>query len=211
MTSLPDATGILRLAYSGTYGGAKWANIFHARMTGGSLSGTDATALCTSLSTAWDTNLKAIHGTGVALTNVGLIDLTTTSSAQAQVSVNVAGTDGTVAAMPANIALVGSLKISRRYRGGHPRMYLTGQATGHTSTNVNWAGTWITTAGTALTNWRTAVNAITTTSSGLLTLGSLSYYSGNALRASPFFDVCTGMVVHSRIDTQRRRLGKELA
>lgn len=211
MPQLPNASRAIRCVYSGTYGGAKWANVFHVQAANTGLTSADAVILATGLVAAWDARLKSVHGTGCQLTNCTVVDLTSTSGAQAAVAAAVAGTNGAATPMPANVALVGSMKLNRRYRGGHPRMYLTGQATAATQSNTSWTGTWVTTTTTAFTGWRTDVNALTTASSGSITLICLSYYTGNVLRAIPQQDAITSIVVHSRIDTQRRRLGKEIA
>ncbi len=211
MPALPNASKVVRVVYSGTFGGAKWANVFHVQTANTGLTGPDAVILATGLIAAWQARLAALHTTATSLTNCTVVDLTSSSGAQAAVSAAVAGTFSNTAALPANVALVGSLKISRRYRGGHPRMYLTGQSGTNTSNNINWASTWVTTSGTAFTNWRSDVNALTTASSGAVTLICLSYYSAGVLRAIPQQDAVTSIVVHSRVDTQRRRLGKEIS
>lgn len=211
MPSLPNASRVIRCVYSGTYGGAKWANVFNVQSANTGLTNADAVILATGLVAAWDARLKPIHSTGVFLTNCTVVDLTSTSGAQAALGANVQGTSGAASPMTANVALVGSMKINRRYRGGHPRMYLTGQATANTQTNTSWTSTWVNTTSTAFTNWRSDVNALTTASSGSITLVCLSYYSDKVLRAIPQVDAVTSIVVHSRVDTQRRRLGKEIS
>jgi hypothetical protein len=211
MPALPNASRVIKCIYSGTLGGAKWANVFHVQAANTGLTGPDATILATGLIAAYDARLKALTTTTTQLTGCTVVDLTSTSGQTAAVGAAVSGTVAATNALPANIALCASMKINRRYRGGHPRLYLTGQITSNTSNNTNWAGAWITGAGTAFTNWRSDVNALTTASSGIVTLVCLSYYADKVLRAIPQVDAIQSIVIHSRIDTQRRRLGKELA
>ena len=111
--------------------------------------------------------------------------------------------------MPASVALVVSFKIGRRYKGGHPRMYLCGQSTTNLNGQTQWASTWITSVSTAMETWRNALNALTYTSMPTLQLVNLSYYTNKALRPAPTFDAITAVQVHTRVDTVRRRLGKE--
>lgn len=197
--------------YSGTYGSAKWANVFHVRYAPGPPSQADFNSLATGLRTAWNTNIKALMGATCILTQTQCIDLSSNTGLQSQDSTSVTGTAVGGTALPANVALVVSLKIARRYRGGHPRMYLTGQGANNTVNAQNWLGAWATSAQAAMEAWRTAVNALTFASMTTIQVVNLSYYTGKVLRVSPTFDTITGVAVHTRVDTQRRRLGKELA
>lgn len=211
MPPLPIALNVIRCSYTGTYAGAKWANVFHVRFSGGPPGQTDMNSLALALRGAWDTNIKPLVVTTASLSSTTCVDL---SSYSGLVSTDATSSSGTASAtnqLPASVALVASFKISRRYRGGHPRMYLTGQSAPNTTNATNWGPGWITTTTTAMAAWRTAINALTYTSMGTLALVCLSYYSGGVLRATPFADPVTSVVVHNRIDTMRRRLGKELA
>lgn len=211
MPALPLAPNIIRCSYTGTYAAAKWANVFHVRFTGPTPSQTDMNALATGLRNAWDTNLKAIVSGSGTLNTTTCVDL---SSSSGLVSTNATASNGTLVNttnLPASVALVASMKIARRYRGGHPRMYLVGQTGVNTVNATSWTGAWITTTSTAFAAWLTAVNALTFTSMPTITLVCLSYYAGGTLRATPFADPVSSIVVHSRVDTMRRRLGKELS
>lgn len=210
MPPLPHAANIVRCAYSGTYGSGKWANIFFVRFTGGPPGQADFNNLATGLTTAWSNNIKALVNTGCSLTATNITELTSEFGLQAGNGTVVAGTGSATASAPANVALTVSFKIARRYRGGHPRMYLTGQIGGNITGSTTWAPAWITTVSTAMEAWRVAVNALTFTSMPSIQLVNLSYYSGHNLRATPLADVVNGVQVHTRVDTQRRRLGREL-
>lgn len=211
MPALPDAAGVIRCVYSGTYGAAKWANVFHMRFPSGNPGQADMNSLATGLRNAWDTNIKSVVNTSCTLTQTSLVDLTSNTGLQAVNSTSSTGTRSSGVALPANTALVVSMKIARRYRGGHPRMYITGQSVGDTSGNTNWTGALLTLAATQFEAWRVACNALTFTSMPTLQLVNLSYYSNLVLRPVPAVDVITGVAIHTRVDTQRRRLGKELA
>lgn len=211
MPALPDAPNILRATYTGTYGGAKWANVFHLRFTGPTPGQTDLNLLATALATAWGNNLKSLVNSNGSLTNTTVVDLSSVNGLVATDATTIAGTGLGTTALPASVALVCSFKIARRYRGGHPRMYLTGQNSDKTSNQTNWLGTWITTATAGFNAWRVAINALTYTSMPTIALVNLSYYSNKVLRPVPFYDPVSNCIVHSRIDTMRRRLGKEIA
>lgn len=210
VTHLPYANNIIRCVYSGTYSGSKWANVFHVRGAAGPISAADAASLATNLRTAWDTNLKALLPSNGALTGVSVVDLSSAYGNAGADTTTVAGTKTTAGAMSASIATCVSFKIARRYRGGHPRMYLTGNLTTETNNAITWTNAWITAVSTAMANWRTAINALTLTSTGALYLCSLSYYADSVLRTTPLANDITDIAVHTRIDTQRRRLGREI-
>lgn len=211
MPALPPATNILRCVYVGTYQGAKWANVFHVRFAPGPPTQPDMNTVATQLRSAWLTNLGPLMTGQASLSSTTVTDLSSNLGLVGSNTSSAAGTGSTVAPLPANVALVGSFKIGRRYRGGHPRMYLTGQWQGNTTNANNWTSAWITTAGTDFNAWLAAVNAITTSSMTTIQLVNLSYFTGNALRPTPVFDTIGSVVVHPRIDTMRRRLGKELS
>jgi len=211
MPPLPIAPNILRVTHTGTYGSAKWANVFHLRFSGGPPGQTDLNTLAGALATQWGTNIKALCNTTVSMTGTEVVDLSSYSGLTANSAVSQTGTVAATAVLPANVALVVSFKISRRYRGGHPRMYLTGQNGTNTTSATQWTGAWATTATAAFEAWRTAINALTYASLGTIRLVNLSYYSGKVLRASPWPDDVNSCIVHGRVDTMRRRLGKETA
>lgn len=210
MPTLPSAAKILRCTYSGTYGSTKWVNVFHLRYTGTLTTQADADSITASLQSAWASNIASLVHTTCSLTQTTLQDLSSLTSPQSVNSTPHAGSSASAYNMPANVALVVSFKIGRRYRGGHPRMYVPAQVQNNTVNSNQWTGTWVLTAKNAMTAWVGALNAITTTGITLSEAGSLSYYSGHALRPTPVFDPYILTVVHSRVDTMRRRLGKEL-
>jgi hypothetical protein len=201
---------VIRVVLSGTYSSAKWANVLHARYPGTGLTIADANTLCGNFISTWSTTLGTLQEQSSLLTQVQITDLTSTSAAQGQSTANAAGSGGLGSGLPANVALVLSWKILRRYRGGHPRTYITAQRSTNTTLNTTWSGGWQTSALAAARAFRTAVNAMTTTSSGTLVMCNLSYYTGRELRPTPVADDITDAAVHTRIDTQRRRLGKEV-
>jgi hypothetical protein len=157
------------------------------------------------------TNLAPLISSAASMTATTIVDLTTTSGLVGSNTNTAPGTGSATNNLPANVALVISEKIARRYRGGHPRMYLTGQLLINVSVQTNWTPAWVTTASTAAASWRTAINALSLTSMPTIQLVNLSYYTNHLLRPTPTVDVVTAMAVHSRIDTMRRRLGKEIS
>jgi hypothetical protein len=92
--------------------------------------------------------------TGCNLVLTQLTDLTTPSAPQVQDSTNAAGANGTDA-QAEGVALVIRSKLARRYRGGHPRVYIPGQRSSNVAANGTWTPAF---ASAVLTNWNTFVS-----------------------------------------------------
>lgn len=113
---------------------------------------------------------------------------------------------------PPGTAVVISWASAITARGGRARTYLPGvpqtcvSAAGNSQLSTTFANSLKSQAET----WRTSFNSTTTgLAGGAETLGTVSYYAGHAILATPIWRPFTGARVHERIDSQRRRNGKE--
>lgn len=213
MATLPFTDRGLRIALSGTYGTAKWANILHAQYAGTTPTSADLATLAAQIGQAWNVNIMARVVSTCILTQSLVVDIGSETGAAGVDPTSrpgVMGGTGTYAAT----ARVISWKIARRYRGGHPRSYVCGIITTDVADQNHWSTAANTTANGLASTFRTSFNALTSASTGLLTLGSWSYYHGKntdgtpALRPVPRFDAFIGNAIDSRMDSQRRRNGK---
>lgn len=122
-----------------------------------------------------------------------------------------AGTDaGTVLSPGQTVAITWKANIA--WRGGRPRTYLAGITNAFT---VNPGGSGLNSSrtsalATSAIGFIGDINALTI-ASGATTLGFPSYYSKYQFRPTPIFYFFTTAVVHDRLDSQRRRNGKESA
>lgn len=217
MPALPPIANVLRVAFSGIYGDTNWANIMYVRYSGSA----PTTGTLNTLASGWGTVYQTRFLTGIAslnkvLTLVTLIDLSSNSAPVGGATLSLAG-NGANPSLPAQVCVGVRWTIQLRYRGGHPRTYLNGVP-----------GSWqfsqktITTAAqsalaTAAANFRTDINA-TAGATGPFELGTVSYYQGTdpvtgkpMRRVAPLFIPFTGASVDIRLDTQRRRLGRDVA
>jgi len=122
---------------------------------------------------------------------------------------SIPGTDSSMA-QPPQVAVCASWQIPARYRGGKPRWYLPGITLNALSASYGAAilPSWATATETALRAFLAAFQD--GTANGMdYTWGTLSYFTGNAPRVTPVFRLYTGVIVHERLDSQRRRSGKE--
>lgn len=208
MPPLPAAPNIVRVAISGTNQTMPFQNVIHMRYAGAAPDVTALNGLCTAMLSAWSTNFGPLCQAGVALTGAIAQDLTNAAAAQGGATSSAAGTR-TGTAMPVNIALCATWRINLRYRGGHPRTYLPAGVVADTLSGHLWQDAFITTANASATAFRTALNAIT---SGSLTWSFVAlrrYRAGVLLDPPEPYTVQSGFFDH-RIDTQRKRLGKDV-
>jgi len=198
---------VARFAVSGTNQGQKWVNIFHSSYTVQPPDAATINAICQAVHTAYLNAFTPLWNSTCVLITVDGQDLASRTAATGTYSLTHPGT-GTTIPMAVQVALTLSWSISDRYRGGHPRTYLPG-IDGTFVTN----GRLLTTAGhtaylNAAAGFLTNMNAMTAGGSSWR-MCCVRYFSQHQLLANPLVRTITGQSVHGRIDTQRRRLGKE--
>lgn len=215
--ALPNAPGVVKIVVKQSLAGVNVYNVLHA--SAGDTSGYVPTTLqnvANAVRSAWVTNVIPLQATALSLGTVEVIDLWSEFGGSAIATGTTAGTSGGTIA-PASAAVCWSWAISRRYRGGHPRTYIGGLTAAGMSNQNTWLSTYVTSHTNAAAALRTAVNAVLG-DDGVATfkLGALSYYKGKdpdtgkpALRPIPVFDEFLGVSVDTRIDSQRRRLGRD--
>lgn len=207
MPALPPVPSVVLVRLKGAFGTQPWNVILHLQYSGAAPAVADLTSVGNSIVTAYTTNYAPLAATGVSLTGIDLADLTNPAASAASISANVPGTrTGTV--MPASVACCVSWVINVRYRGGHPRSYWPFGVIADTNTIRTWAPAFVTAVNNASTAFRTALNAISV-SGATYKMVAVSYVHDRAPRPNPLPFTVQSNVVHGRIDTQRRRLGKE--
>lgn len=214
MPALPDVPGVSRLILNGLMNGQPWAAVQYAQTPGAALTQAQVDALATGVSTAWNNAMAQGHSTAVTLTQVTAQDLTSKTGA---IGVSTVTHPGTRAGTPGanNIAAVASWKIAVRYRGGHPRTYWPAGVQGDVTAGRLWSGTFKTLMESAIAGYVTNINAISLSGSSV-TFCAVSFYHGKdattgkpIVRDVPLVYPVISSVFHTRVDTMRRRLGKE--
>ena len=154
--------------------------------------------------------IKSTWDSAWQLQSVTAKDAGGTSASATSTASPINGTDSSGHTTPASAVCL-SWQIAESYRGGKPRWYLpaipldaiapagssTVSSTYATSLDNQWSA------------FMTALNATTIAGGGTMTLGTVSYHSGHAVRPTPLFRTFLSLRVHERLDTQRRRNGKE--
>lgn len=115
--------------------------------------------------------------------------------------------------MPANVALCISWTIAASYRGGHARTYLCGIPSTDAATVSTWNTSYAGVIAAGANTLHTDLEALTYGSIPSVEHGIVSFVHAGAWRSPPIFRriVAEGAHVDLRIDTQRRRLGKDVS
>jgi hypothetical protein len=207
MAPLPPVPQVLRVAFSGTYYGARWANVMHVRYSGTRPFPADLDTFCSDMGTAYDGHLLEHISDGVTLTDIDAVDLTDSLGAVGHHSGSYPG-DVAGDSLTASVAVCLSWKISRRYRGGHPRTYLCGIPDSVTANVQQLSAGAVTNYLSDATGFMNAVNAIVL-GGATVSLGCVHYVRNGSPLSPGEFDTIQSAAVHPRLDSQRRRTGKE--
>ena len=205
-----------RVSVTGSRGGVNIVNVFWCTLGlgGGTYAQADLDTWTAAFLTAFKTNLLPQYNNEYSLTLAKAVlfaDGTATNVLESQVSNS--GVGGVAGTTIGDLAAVISWLSHAYWRGGKPRTYVLGSPTNRSGTAINqWVSTYITALNTAAQNFQVAVNALTGGTTIISTqLGFVSFRHGGADRIPPVFFPITGHVVHPRIASQRRRLGKWVA
>lgn len=112
---------------------------------------------------------------------------------------------------PAQVACCISWQLAVHYRGGHPRTYIAGVGVDEANNNTTWQPSFIGFMTTQANLFHAGVEAIGPIGSGISSIehGVVSFQSAKQWRTPPLFRRIAGGTVDTRIDTQRRRLGRD--
>jgi hypothetical protein len=206
---LPDAAGIVRVRVAGSVDTQTFNNLFHLQYSGSAPSVSNLNAVCTAVLTAWQTNFKSLCPSSVVLAGADAQDLTNALAASGAATDTTAGTrSGT--AMPNSVATCITWKINVRYRGGHPRTYLPAGVVGDLNGGNRWSDAFVTAADSAAAAFLTAMNAISVGGS-TYKMVCLSYTRNKVALIPPVPYTIQSSLVDHRPDSQRRRLGRDIA
>lgn len=171
-------------------------------------------AACSAVGLAWFNTLGTLINNNTNVASVTAADLTSPSGAVGLNTTSRVGATVPASPLPNNTAMCITWKVQSRWRGGHPRTYMTGFNQALVVNGNSWSGSFITSMNTQVLAFRTALNAITA--------GSLAWtfvclrrhqtlVDGTHVILNPAVPIpITSGFVDSRIDSQRRRLGPDV-
>lgn len=209
MPALPDVPNVMKLIISGTYHDTAWVNLFYVQYTGTPPSATDIGNYLGHIKTTVDAEYGAQMSVDNEVTSLEGIDLNSSTGARAVVTDSAFGAR-TGDFVPASVALVSSMEINRRYRGGHPRKYLPWGTAGTyaTGSTKDWDPSFLAACSTSVSNLLASFIGDTYGSTTWSQNVNVSYVSGGARRVAAQVDVISSHIERARICSQRRRLGK---
>jgi hypothetical protein len=183
-------------------------NVFHVRngpsTAGYTLAG--ISSLATAMANAFTTHLRPRLSVSWSGDDVVAQDLS--SPTAPGVILSLSGNGSTSGVLPASVACCLTWKIARHYRGGHPRTYLGPLGSAALETATSFEAVFLTATQTAASSFLTAVNALTIEGNAQA-LVCLHRTLGGAQLATPTHSPILAVQVDSRLDTQRRRLGRD--
>lgn len=209
MPPLPNVPQVCKLEVGGTYHDTQWLNIYYVHYSGSAPSAGD-------LATYWGVanayilpNYADEMSVDNEITSWKMTDLTTDSSAVNGGSASTFGVR-TGDFQGANVCMVASFEINRRYRGGHPRKYLPWGTAGTmaSGSTKDWDSAFVADCQSKLNTMLLGMVGITAGATTFDHVVNVSYRSGGAVRSAAVVDVVNSGIVRTRICSQRRRLGK---
>lgn len=137
----PNAPNVLRVTYIQNYGAA--VNIYNRGFYTftGSVDSTVATTVANLCNTAWTQHISPLVSTTYVLDTVVVTDLTSPGAVQEVLPSGAAGSLPAADFLAAGTCMMFTATINRRYRGGKPRWYQTGQHQASLQDNQTWAST----------------------------------------------------------------------
>jgi hypothetical protein len=215
---LPDVPCVrVRLGWSQT-DGYDAGSRFYLSYSGGAPSGADCVTLATGIATAYGADVAGNIADTFTLTEVDVLDIATHSGAGGTFVADVPGANSGTA-LVAQAAMNVEFDITRRYRGGKPRIFLPPGVTGDTANSALWTSGFLTSTNSAVLAMFTAIEALSVGSMGTLQHVNLSYYHGftnitnssgrtravPTYRATALHDNVIGYAAKQEIGSQRKR------
>lgn len=217
MPALPFVPDVVRVDLVQSLGGdVDVLNRFHM-----DYSGMPTTSLlntwATGIRAAWASDCAGMAPDQVVLKNVVVTDLSDDTGPTGE---DVGTTDGSRGAgLSAAACVVASLEISRRYRGGHPRLYLPWGVDGDLETAQTWSNAAVSDFQAAMASFIS--DSLAAAPSGITPIGwvNVSYYHGftnftypsgrtrprPTVRGTAVTDGINSVLIRTSVGSQRRR------
>jgi hypothetical protein len=222
MPALPPAPNVLKVAFEYDLGGSlRGGTRQFWSYTGGPPTAGNLNSMASFFRDSFDSRLSGLMSSDFSLIAIVVTDLTSDTSAEGEWTGSVdGGRDGHAVTVDAAILL--NSTISRRYRGGKPRIYFPfGIQSDLDSDDVSWSSDFVSACGAAWTLWKEDLTGNADYGCTLQAHVNVSYYSGFASVQNPVtlrwrniptprsgdatVDVITSSTFRSEISVQRRR------
>jgi hypothetical protein len=220
MPALPDVPNVIRLDFTYSIGEDNAAKCrFFTRYSGTAPSDTDMAAVLTAVSAAYTAHLQSASTDAVILTQIDATDLTSPTAAAATLGTAIVGSNAETP-VPASSCTLVSHTVSRRYRGGHPRVYWPFGGVQSMHDGQSWDADYIGAINTDIDAFMAAIKLITWTGATIADIVNVSFFEGfhtftgptgrvrniPTVRVTPIVDIVTGFVARQGIASIRKRL-----
>lgn len=207
----------VKLDYNLGEGGTS-GNRLYFSYSGSAPTGANCTTLAGDVASAWNTNLAPLISEQFALKEVDVLDIATDSGLSGQWTGSDGGTrSGT--SLPWQVATNIEFNISRRYRGGKPRIYLPPGVESDLLTQASYQSSFVSAANSGFAAFIAAIEALSIGAMGTLAHVNLSYYKGftnvtnpsgrtravPTYRTSALLDTISGYSCKALLSSQKRR------
>ena len=207
MPALKPVPATARVTVRGTSQGQAIVNVFHVRWTGGNMTTADVTYMANLVATNFGSKFRPLLNANWSGDSVRAVDLSLATGAEATVALPGQGAL-TGIRVPQSAACCVTWRILKHYRGGHPRTYLGPLGDSAMENSTSLEATFLTSANTAANGFLNAINA-GTTGGQTMKLVAVHRWSGGVEIIVPQTSDILSATVDSRIDTMRRRLGRD--
>lgn len=224
MPALPPVSKVIRVALKYTVDAVaqELINRFFLAYTGTAPTDVQLGAFAGSIADEFGSHLVGLMSPAYTLSNVKCEDLTSATSAVGEIDATQTGTRSG-SAIGIQVAAVLSEEIARRYRGGHPRLYLPFGTLTDLADEQAWTTTFALAVPTDWVAFLAAVEGDGWSGAGTLSQVNVSYYEGftnhtypsgrvrpvPTLRATPVVDTIVALQLNPLLGTQRRRTGQK--
>jgi hypothetical protein len=193
-------------------------NRYYLSYSGTAPTSAQLSTFCGSVATAWGVDISPLQNTNITLVEVSAEDLSSATSAVGTVAVSVPGTRGG-ATLSAAACVVVNFDIARRYRGGHPRIYLWAGSETDIQTVGTWKAAFLAAVQSGWVAFTTAVEAAGWAGAGTIEQVNVSFYEGfdnftypsgrtrprPRVRLAPIIDAVVAIAARAIIGSIRRR------
>lgn len=184
-------------------------NVFHINYSTDFLDTAECNAIASAFYAAYCTAFKSLFASGTVIDSCTVQDLVSDTGAVGSFSGTTAGTNVSTPG-PANVSACLTWHVATHYKGGHPRTYLPFVPNNVSTDGRTWASGHYAILSPAPQNFLTAVNAINIVPPGPITLVAVHRVRNKVVLSPPTFEVIQRGSVDTRVDSMRRRLGRDV-
>lgn len=210
---LPDLPQGVKMRFAYTYNNRSMFNIAYLKYSTSAPSVAELNTVSGLAMSAWTTYIKPVLHSAITLNYIDLQDVSSRTGSYYQNTTGGVGSIGAASPVPMSVAMAVSFKVAKRYRGGHGRLYMMGFNSVDILNGTTWAGARSAAVSAAWSSYLTNANGWSS-GSNTYSMVVASYYTHDS-QHKPIFKTpaetypIIGVAVHTRVDSQRRRLGKE--